>query len=326
MGYNGIIFALATFSFGLQDHWTQVLFVLEAGYPGGPSAFYAQNVGNWVNVASMAVQIIMNWLVDLLVLHQFWMTHKRSSSTYQRHLIILPATMLLASIGLGSSYLAQLTKWGTDIYSNTSASLAIAFTATSVAFNVVSTGLIILRIWRLGRQARRTTGGYMPILIEVLIESASLYTVTAVVFIVTYSINSLLANALAPLLRQIQAICPLLISIRGSVWRTRGLGNKASQQTIRTITIRPPSSPYDCKSELCESSPLQYLAPQPPSRACVDSEWRAGELRLASSWDSVTTMRDPLPSASVRECASSASPTSVDSILRHSPPTHYDFL
>ncbi|TFK47513.1 hypothetical protein OE88DRAFT_1665682 [Heliocybe sulcata] len=241
MAYNGIIFVLATAAFALQDRWNHKIFIHYDGYPGGPAKYFMDHVDDWLNVASMAIQIIMNWLVDLLVLHQFWITQRNklthhSGARYERWLICLPATMLFTSVGLGCAFLAQLSRNGLSIYSTASTALAVCYTAVSVAHNVITTGLIILEIRRVGRASNRTDGGYLSAFIEVLVESAALYTVIATIFIILYGVDSLLANALAPLLRQIQAICPLLISSRAALQRDRRLRSLSSQQSMN---IRP---------------------------------------------------------------------------------------
>ncbi|KZT20938.1 hypothetical protein NEOLEDRAFT_812038 [Neolentinus lepideus HHB14362 ss-1] len=262
MAYNGVIFSLATASFGLQDHWNQLLFIYSRGHSGGPAQFFIDHVDDWLNVASMAIQIVLNWLVDLLVLQQFWITHnlKSNTSKWERWLIMLPATMLLTSVALGSAFLAQLTHHGLSIYSTASTALAVCYNAVSVAFNVITTALIILQINRVGRASHRAQGGYMSTVVKILIESAALYTIVATLFAILYGVDCLLANALAPLLRQVQAICPLLISCRASMRRERKLRWVSSQQTI---TNRQPGSPYENKSHFSPSSPVECSSGDP---------------------------------------------------------------
>ncbi|KZT26506.1 hypothetical protein NEOLEDRAFT_1177507 [Neolentinus lepideus HHB14362 ss-1] len=112
-----------------------------------------------------------------------------------------------------------------NLYAERSIDLGVPYWALSISFNLVVTLLIIARLYRLRREARRSlTPDAASVYTSVgamLVESAALYSLTGLVFIVCYARHSRAQYVLITWLGQFESISPLLIILRvaqGRAW------------------------------------------------------------------------------------------------------------
>ncbi|KAI0042821.1 hypothetical protein FA95DRAFT_516314 [Auriscalpium vulgare] len=254
------LFALATASIGLQIQWTLVGFVANRGYPGGPNAFIGQNVGNWLNVMLNASFVIMSWSSDVILLYRFSIIY----NTFLLY-VVPPLLMFIATLALGSVSLWQLAIPGRTSSSDALADWSIIYRTASLALSLVLTTLIVGRILFYRRRLRfqsPSSRSFSTLLgvAAMLIESASLETVAALIYIISVGVDSPLRNTFLPILAQIQIISPLLIVFRvarGRAW---------SKQTTMTMTgsllpshVRRPSLQINTWTS-CES-PVGFISP-----------------------------------------------------------------
>lgn len=67
MAYIIVVFAVSSVANGAQFKFTQMSFVDNRHYPGGPSVYIAQQAGAKPSVASISAYIINGWLQDALI-------------------------------------------------------------------------------------------------------------------------------------------------------------------------------------------------------------------------------------------------------------------
>lgn len=135
--------------------------------------------------------------------------------------IILRGRMLTIRIlhsGMGVLLLFQLTQPFANLWTKTTLNFGIPYWSISAGLNILVTSLIVARLFAIRRRTKAVLSAshsktYTSIA-AMLVESAALYSVTALIFIVTYARNSNVQNLILPLLGQVQAISPLLI-----MWR-----------------------------------------------------------------------------------------------------------
>ena len=104
--------------------------------------------------------------------------------------------------------MAELSRPGETIWSTISVNLAIPYWSISIVLNVMLTLCIAGRLVHMRLQLRRIIGEepmtpYVSVS-AMLIESASLYSINGIIFIVSYGINSPVQNLALPLLGQTQ--------------------------------------------------------------------------------------------------------------------------
>ncbi|THH09621.1 hypothetical protein EW146_g8634 [Bondarzewia mesenterica] len=225
-------FALATICIGFQIRWTVIANVDHRQYPGGPNAYIEQHSGRWENV-------VLNVFLMPAVHYQMY----RSYVIFSHNLpvVIIPAIVFAATVVTGSLSLRQLTLQSG--FSPQLADFAVAYRTISLALNVILTLLIIGRLLCIRRSLRKifptsssssTARSYTSV-VAMLIESASLETVTALVYIITVGVRSPLQNVFLPILGQVQVISPLLIVYR--VARGRAWSRNTSQDLTQSTNL-----------------------------------------------------------------------------------------
>lgn len=135
--------------------------------------------------------------------------------------------------------LFQLTQPGASLWTKTAVNFAIPYWSISASLNILVTLLIVGRLFYIRQRTRAVLSTshsrtYTSIA-AMLVESAALYSATALLFIITYARNSNVQNIVLPLLGQVQAISPLLI-----MWRV-ARGQAISRETLlgqgQSITV-----------------------------------------------------------------------------------------
>ena len=101
--------------------------------------------------------------------------------------------------------LVQLSQPGSNLWTHVSISFGIPYWSISIALNVIVTLLIVGRLvyWRRKISFIQSSNLYTSI-ITMLVESAALYTIFALIFVISYALNSMVQNVLLPVLGHIQ--------------------------------------------------------------------------------------------------------------------------
>lgn len=111
------------------------------------------------------------------------------------------------SPGLSLLLIIELSQPGITRWSKISVNLAIPYWSISIALNVIITTYIAARLLYMRRRLRRvvTDGAVEYVsLTAMLIESAALYTINGLVFLVSFSVHSPIQYLALPLLGQTQ--------------------------------------------------------------------------------------------------------------------------
>ncbi|XP_006455950.1 hypothetical protein AGABI2DRAFT_180778 [Agaricus bisporus var. bisporus H97] len=224
MVYISLLFLMGNIGSGTNIKIGELTFVDERNFPGGPTAFFATG-GGPVGLTCNVVYIINSWFQDGLLLYRFWMFFSPSGWYW----VIVPSTMFVATVALSLILIVMLCIPGITLWSTISIDLAIPYWSISIALNVIITTCIASRLLYMRYQIRRATVGsgseYISIT-SMMIESAVLYTVNGLIFLVSYAVNSPVQNLALPVLGQTQSISPLLIILHvleGRAWSSSSL-------------------------------------------------------------------------------------------------------
>lgn len=130
---------------------------------------------------------------------------------------------------MGCILLFQLSQPNANLWSTTTVNFGIPYWSISVSLNVLVTSLIVAKLYFIRRRTRAVLSTHhsrtYTSVAAMLVESAALYSATALLFIITYARNSQIQNLVLPVLGQVQAISPLLI-----MWRV-ARGQAISRET-----------------------------------------------------------------------------------------------
>ncbi|KAF8199195.1 hypothetical protein K438DRAFT_1583380 [Mycena galopus ATCC 62051] len=183
-----VMFILATIHVSMNGFRVIVGYVDYGSAPGGPVSF----LGVISSCARIFIQIsrytIQSILGDAMAVYRCWILWNKRSV-----FIILPCCLLTVSLIAGcmvtvlfatsnpeaSIFAPRLTHWITVFYS------------VAVTQNVITTGLMALRLWTADRQSARIRigGGLVLPVLRILLESAALYLFVEILLLALYSVN-----------------------------------------------------------------------------------------------------------------------------------------
>lgn len=219
--FISLIFILGTVFMGGQAKFTQDAFIEDRNFPGGPSAFEQTMFSITANEISVSAFVVGNWLMDALLVWRCTVIYKDVGRLWVSVLLLLPSLMLCTSIALGITLLVQTA----DSSPFADVNITLAYYVMSLSLNVIVTFLIVGRLLIHRRQIAQALGpshasSYTNIA-AILIESASLYTLFAIMFLVPFGLSSSLANVFLQTVSQVQTVSSLLIIFRvatGRAW------------------------------------------------------------------------------------------------------------
>ncbi|KAF9527837.1 hypothetical protein CPB83DRAFT_767901 [Crepidotus variabilis] len=215
--YICLMFLLGNIGNGLNIKLTQMSFIDHRDWPGGPSAYLVQTT-NVLGIACNITYIISSWLQDGLLLYRFYVFWHGFP-----YLLAIPIPMFMTSTILSIFLMVRITQPGITLWTKISINIATPYWAISIALNVLITAFISARLLYMRHTLRKllsVNGKEYLSITAMLVESAALYSINGLVFLIGYSNGSTLHLALATL-GQSQSIAPLLIILRvaeGRAW------------------------------------------------------------------------------------------------------------
>ncbi|KAK7012271.1 hypothetical protein R3P38DRAFT_3020413 [Favolaschia claudopus] len=242
LSYMTAMLLIESLFVAVQARTVQFIYIDNRNYPGGPWKFFLESQTAAVNVIFYATLFLLTFLSDLLVLWRCWVIWAASG---QRKLawavITVPVTLLLASFALGTLWTLESSQPHLSLYSALPMAYGTAYYAISLSSNIILTLLIIGRLVAY----RRTLLESLPAdlathyisLATVVIESAALYSVFALLFLVTYAIDNPTNQIWLGVASGCQQIANLLIIYRlaqGNAWKSDTLATKTNPIHFRS--------------------------------------------------------------------------------------------
>ncbi|KAJ7055825.1 hypothetical protein C8F01DRAFT_1373335 [Mycena amicta] len=239
VAYATMIFALATIGYGSASKINEEAFIDYRDAPGGPSGAELMAYGSPVSMMGLIAYVVLSWMADGLVLWRFFIIWD-SSYWYAA----FPALMLLGIVVSSLALIVTTYTVKNSFLAPLSIQFGTAYWSLSISLNILLTLLITGKILRLRRQIKGPLGshhaeGYFSI-VAMLVESASLYSIAGLFFIITYARSSSVQNLIFPALGQVQAIAPMLILARaadGRAWSQTTVMTATTNTTLDTIPL-----------------------------------------------------------------------------------------
>ncbi|KAH6873684.1 hypothetical protein BKA70DRAFT_1482525 [Coprinopsis sp. MPI-PUGE-AT-0042] len=195
---NGLIIAgvaYATIGFAGNTLFIQMTYIDYRNIPGGPNMFTLTYFGHPVNMVANCAYVFISWIADGLLLYRFAVICKFTVLS-----MALPAAVYLAIIATALP--------GAGFWQTEAVRFGVAYWGLSVALNVGITLAIAVRVLLMRSKHKAIfkdhyTSPYTSVA-AMLIESASLYAVWALLFIILYGKGSYVQNYILPSLGQVQ--------------------------------------------------------------------------------------------------------------------------
>ncbi|OSD05842.1 hypothetical protein PYCCODRAFT_1361691, partial [Trametes coccinea BRFM310] len=226
------MFVMATMHIGINYARIVKAFITFRDAPGGPAAFFNQ-LSEFTQIFGSTVYVVQTIIGDGVVLYRCYMVWS------DVRIVLLPLVLLLGSIasGIGILYSFARVVPEAEIFVDELQSWIVSFFSLTLATNILCTGLVALRIWRLNRAimkfARRS---YRPILFLVL-ESGAVYSLTLTALVVLYKTGSWFQYVLLDSISPIVGLVFSMIIIRVGLGITTVRGSSAvTGAQERTVT------------------------------------------------------------------------------------------
>ncbi|KAJ7055839.1 hypothetical protein C8F01DRAFT_1373345 [Mycena amicta] len=239
VAYAAMIFALATIGYGGASKINEEAFIDDRDAPGGPSGYELLAFGSPVNMMGLIAYVVLSWMADGLVLWRFFIIW---DSRYWY--AAFPALMLLGIVVSSLALIVTTYTLENSFLAPLSIQFGTAYWSLSISLNILLTLLITGKILRLRRQIKGPLGSHHAeryfSVVAMLVESASLYSIVGLFFIITYARSSSVQNLIFPALGQVQAIAPMLILARaadGRAWSQTTVMTATTNTTLDTIPL-----------------------------------------------------------------------------------------
>ncbi|KAG5725678.1 hypothetical protein E4T56_gene7290 [Termitomyces sp. T112] len=223
-----------------QAYTVQMIYVDNRNYPGGPWAYFLATQDLPINVVFIASLFSITFLSDLLVLWRCWVIWRASGKYAACLAISFPALLLLGSFVTGTLWTLQSSQPGLSLYSALPLAYGTSYYAISLSVNIIITILISVRLLLYRRRILKSltkdhARDYVSLL-AILVESASLYSIFALIFLITYAINAPVNSAFLTVASFTQQIAGYLILYRlahGRAWDSDTLSMAQPHTTIQ---------------------------------------------------------------------------------------------
>ncbi|KAF8549691.1 hypothetical protein OG21DRAFT_1469737 [Imleria badia] len=240
--YVNSTFALSTLYVASNSQITQLGFINHRDYPGGPSAYEIDTASPPLNVAF----VVLNWCADALMIWRCIVVYKDS----KLHLIVtgFGCLMLLASVVTGSLWVVIVSLPAQSATGWMSFSFLFPYISVSLGINVFISILTVLRLlYHRARISKALGPGYGRLyagFATIIVESAAVFSICSLLYLVPYAVGSPFANASMQALGEAQVVAPLLIIHRvaeGKAW-TKNMATSrtlSSSQAMRPLSSQP---------------------------------------------------------------------------------------
>ncbi|KAJ7510321.1 hypothetical protein B0H11DRAFT_2269720 [Mycena galericulata] len=236
ISYGGTLLILITIAMSCNLFFGQAMWIEHRDVPGGPVAYFENNIGLWYNTLGTAADVTANILGDGLMLYRcyvFW----SSSSLW---VVAFPALLFVASAVMGIVSTIQSGLPGGDWFHGIAVNFGIPWLALTITFNVVTTSMITYRLLTVGRSMQQVLGKeraevYTGV-VAILVESALPFTLLGIGYLITYVRSEPEALAFADIWGCFVSLSPQAIILRvsmGAAWSRK----TASQFPTNTAVI-----------------------------------------------------------------------------------------
>jgi len=244
LAYITIMFILSTLFYASNAQFTQLAFIDNRNFPGGPNTYEQVMFSIPVDELGNVCAIMTTWLCDALLVWRCQVIFAGSRFPIWT-IMMFPYLLFLGSFVMGILFLLQVSS--TSPWTPGTVNWTIPFLALSLSLNIIITTAIVIRVLLHRRRLRGVLGSnhgqhYISVA-AMIVESASIFSVFSLLFIIPFGLNNSLNQIFFQPLSVVQIIAMLLIIFRvaqGKGW-TSDVTNQIS--TANGPSIRFASAP-----------------------------------------------------------------------------------
>nr|GAT60884.1 predicted protein [Mycena chlorophos] len=226
IAYGFALLILTTIAMAANLFYGQMMWIEHRDEPGGPVVYFATHITAWYNTFGTAASVAADVLSNGLMLFRCYVFYGEPG--YTRWMIYCLALVYLAAAAMSIAATIQSGLPGGDFFNGVTTNFTEAWLAMTIAFNIITTSLISVRLLRMSRSTRNVLGRdraavYLSVA-AILIESAAPFTLLGIGYLITYIRNAPEALFFADVWGGFVAIAPQAIILRvamGAGWSSQ---------------------------------------------------------------------------------------------------------
>jgi len=248
LAYLTLLFVTLLIFCSVSAGTVQQIYIDNRNYPQGPWNYFLQTQNLPINVIFISTFFLLTFFADSLIFWRCWIIWSASRRRTAVISTAFPALLLAASFALGIIWVLQSSQPGLSFYSKVPLAFGTAYYALSIGMNVILTILITGKLLLYRRRFKNASGAADPVnfytsLLTIFVESAGLYTIFAICFLVTYAINNPINQIFFGFTTAGQQISAYLIVYRladGTAWQKDTLEKKMVSTIQFNVDARRP--------------------------------------------------------------------------------------
>ncbi|KJA15169.1 hypothetical protein HYPSUDRAFT_208094 [Hypholoma sublateritium FD-334 SS-4] len=252
-----LLLVLSTLYVASNAYTTQLAYVNDRNYPGGPAVYSSVIFYLPVSIMGLCSFFAINWITDIVLIWRLYTVY--GGQRLAKIVIVVPSIMFLGSLAMSLVVIDESVHVGESFWSNTAVKFVLGYYSLTVSLTIISTGLLLTRLLMIKRRTVRALGhsgsaGQYLSVEAIIIESSAAYTVWGIIFIGLYSVNSPYQDIFLSTISAVQVIALLMILLRvnrGTAWRqdTAGEVTSAIELTRRSVANGAATSNTHIESE-----------------------------------------------------------------------------
>jgi len=254
--YITVMFILSTLFYAANAQFTQLAFIDNRDFPGGPNQFEQVMFSIPIDELGNVCAILTTWLADAMIVWRCQVIFSGSRFPLWS-IMIFPYLLFLGSFVMGLLFLIQVS--AASPWTPNSVNWTIPFFSLSLSLNIIVTSAIVIRLLiyrrRISLFMDSSHGRHYTSIAAMIVESASIFSVFSLLFLIPFAMNHPLNQIFFQALSVVQIIAMLLIVFR--VAQGKGWNREAITQTVT--------------SALTGNQPMHF-APAPPSSTAFGSK------------------------------------------------------
>lgn len=188
IAFSTIILVLITIDVATDAVFGEMMWIVNADYPGGADAYLAEYASVWYETLGTGSCVVLNLFGDALMIYRCMVLWS------DIRVIIFPCFLWVATLGLGIFQLYLDGSPNGDFFAGVAAQIGVAYYTTTIALNFIATCLICGRIIYVAHWTKKTLGREIATTYtsaaSIIIESALPYTLSGIAFLVAYGLNN----------------------------------------------------------------------------------------------------------------------------------------
>ncbi|KAN0085925.1 hypothetical protein V8E55_007059 [Tylopilus felleus] len=209
---------LITMRVASEGVYGQKMWLVDRDYPGGPLAYGVAHASDAYMDLGAAAVVVLQQMAGALMIYRCQVVWGNVRA------IVVPSILWLANLALGILVSwGAATLWTSILVSGFSGRIGLAYTIISVTLNATLTCMIWYRLTSHARTAKKCHGDDDGIAIDgLVVESALPYTLSGVVFLISYAVGSQIGIALLSVYTLMMCVSPQMLILRiaeGKAWQ-----------------------------------------------------------------------------------------------------------